>query len=372
MPPVKISQVELRRLRLPLLEPLRASYGTETHRDVLLVRVVGPETDGIGECCAMESPRYTSEFVDGAHLVLRKFLVPQLDAHDVTSAGLGQLLAPFRGHPFARAALEGAVLDAELKLTGQSMADRFGATRSRIPAGVVVGLTDTIDDLVRRVEDHLGRGYQRVKLKIRPGWDVEPVRAVRNAFGDALPLSVDANGSYALSDTRRLQALDQYGLAFVEQPLPDDDLRGHVDLARSIGTPICLDESITSLRSALDAIERGACRAISIKPGRVGGYLEAQRIHDLCVARGIALSFGGMMETGIGRSAAIALAALPGFSLPGDLSASDRYFARDLTAPIRIEDGHLRVPTGPGNGAIVDHNFIAEITTQRESIPLSR
>ena len=369
---MKVSAIELRRVRLPLLEPFRASYGVESTRDVLLVRVIGPESDGIGECVAMSEPLYVSEFVDQAELVVRRFLIPRLDPEDVAAARLGALFEPIQGHRMAKAALEMAVLDAELKLVGQSLASRLGATRARVPAGVVVGIHASTGELLETVGRYLDLGYRRVKLKIRPGWDVGPVQAVRERFGDALSLQVDANGAYQLSDLRQLQSLDPFGLTYVEQPLPADDVRGHVELAHRLATPICLDESIVSMRSALDAIERGACQAVSIKPGRVGGLFEAVRIHDLCVSRGIAATCGGMLETGIGRSANLALAALPGFNLTGDLSASDRYFARDITLPIKLEDGSLRVPNQAGHGAVVDPGFIHEITTRRETIPLVR
>jgi O-succinylbenzoate synthase len=320
----------------------------------------------------MAAPRYTPEYVESAADVLRSFLIPLLDPDRVSAAGLAHRLAPVRGHHMAKAALESAVLDAELNLHGQSMAARFGATRSRIPAGVVVGVHDSVPALLDTVETHVEQGYRRVKLKIQPGWDLEPVRAVREKFGPSLTLVADANGAYTAGSVRQLAALDPFGLALLEQPLADDDIQGHAQLGLRLETPICLDESITSLRSALDAVERGACRAISIKPGRVGGFLEAIRIHDLCVARGIPATIGGMFETGVGRAGAIALAALPGFTIAGDLSASDRYFRRDVTTPIRLEDGHLRVPTGSGHGAIVDHDFIAEITHHRQMVPLSR
>lgn len=366
---MRLTHVELRRITLPLVTPFRTSYGVEHGRDALLVRVIGDASEGTAECVAMSRPLYTSEYVDGAQHVLRHFLIPRLASKDsVTAAGIGELLAPVRGHPMAKAALEAAVLDAELRVHHQSMSERFGAVRDRVPAGVAVGIAPSTMELLDVVGQHLTEGYRRIKLKICPGWDLEPVRAVRERYGKDVVLTADANAAYTLGDATSLARLDEYGLSFIEQPLPEDDLHGHVELGRRIRTPICLDESITSLRSAVEAVSIGACRIVSIKPGRVGGLFEAIRIHDHCRAHGIDVWCGGMLETGIGRAANLALAALPGFTLPSDLSASARYFHRDITPPFRLEDGHLRVPTGDGIGVEIDHNFIAEITTQRRMI----
>lgn len=366
-----LTHVELRRVRLPLVTPFRTSYGVEHGRDALLVRVIGPDGDGIGECVAMSEPLYTSEYVDGAQDVLRRFLIPRLGPGPITAAQVAHRLAPVRGHPMAKAALEMAVLDAELKLAHQSLASRLGAVHDRVPSGVSVGIIRSIPELLDTVGGYLAEGYVRVKLKIEPGWDVEPVRAVRERFGPDLALQVDANSAYSLADARHLARLDPFELLMIEQPLAEDDIRGHAELARLLRTPICLDESIVSARSAEDAISMGACRIVNIKPGRVGGYLEAVRIHDLCHVRGVAVWCGGMLETGIGRSANLALAALPGFTLPGDLSASARYFARDVTTPLALDHGHLRVPAGDGIGADVDHAFVAEITTHRETVAIA-
>jgi len=303
---VKLTHIELRRIELPLVAPFRTSYGTESHRDVLLVRAIGPDSEGIGECVAMGEPLYSSEFVDGAQAVIKRFLIPRLDPNHVVAALVATDLAPVRGHHMAKAALEAAVLDAELKRFGQSMADRFGGSRDRVPAGVSVGITDSIPELLETVGGYLEQGYVRIKLKIQPGWDLEPVRAVREHFGDEVPLQVDANAAYTLSDAPHLARLDPFDLLLIEQPLPEDDVPGHAELARLIRTPICLDESIVSARTAADAIARRACRVVNIKAGRVGGYFEAVKIHDLCVANGIAAWCGGMLETGIGRAANLA------------------------------------------------------------------
>jgi O-succinylbenzoate synthase len=266
----------------------------------------------------------------------------------------------------AKAAVEMAVLDLELRSTGTSFARFLGAVRDRVPSGVSVGIMDSVPRLVDAVGGYLDQGYQRIKLKIEPGWDLEPVRAVREAFGDEVLLQVDANAAYALADAPRLAGLDAFGLLLLEQPLPEEDIVGHAQLAAEVETPICLDESLVSASGTADAIELGACEIANIKPGRVGGYLEAVRIHDLCLAKGIPVWCGGMLETGIGRAANAALAALPGFTLPGDISASTRFSARDIVHdPITITDGHVTVPTTPGLGFDLDTDFLDSVTTSR-------
>jgi O-succinylbenzoate synthase len=368
---VKFSGFELRRLELPLVAPFRTSFGTEHHRDVLLVRALGADgAEGWGECVAGISPGYSAEYVDGAHEVIRRFLLPALAPHAELDATLVEhALATVKGHPMAKAAVQTAVLDAQLRTAGLPLSTYLGAVRPTVAAGVSVGIMDSIPELLDAVDGYLAAGYVRIKLKIEPGWDVAPVRAVRERFGDIL-LQVDANTAYTLADARLLAQLDPFELLLMEQPLPEDDVRGHAALARLVRTPICLDESITSARAAADAIALGAAAIVNIKPGRVGGYLEARRIHDVCVANGVPVWAGGMLETGIGRAANVALAALPGFTLPGDTSASDRYFARDITAPFVLEDGALRVPTGPGIGVTPDADELARVTTSVEHVTL--
>jgi len=268
----------------------------------------------------------------------------------------------------AKAAVELAVTDAYLRTSGESFATFLGAARARVAAGVSVGIMDDVPQLLDAVAGYLDQGYVRIKLKIEPGWDVAPVRAVRERFGDDMLLQVDANAAYTLADAGTLAKLDEFGLLLLEQPLPEDDLRQHAELARIVRTPICLDESIVSAAAAADAIAMGAARVINIKPGRVGGYLEARRIHDVCVANGIAAWCGGMLETGVGRAANVALAALPGCVLPGDTSASDRYYARDITDPFVLDDGHLHVPAGPGLGVEPRADVLDELTTSSEWI----
>ncbi|NRQ36357.1 o-succinylbenzoate synthase [Nonomuraea sp. NN258] len=354
---------------MPLVSPFRTSFGTETARDVLLVRVVTPEAEGWGECVAMSEPLYSSEYVDGAAEVIKRFLLPALTrplgANDVARA-----LEPIKGHRMAKAAVETAVLDAQLRAAGESFGRFLGAARDRVPCGVSVGIMDSIPQLLDAVAGYLDEGYLRIKLKIEPGWDLAPVRAVRERFGDDVLLQVDANAAYTLTDARHLAGLDDLGLLLIEQPLANDDLVQHAKLAKQLRTPICLDESIESAEHAAAAIALGSCSIVNIKPGRVGGYLEARRIHDLCRANGIAVWCGGMLETGLGRAANVALAALPGFTLPGDTSGSRRYYATDITEPFELNDGHLAVPAGPGLGVEPIPSILDEVTTATEWITL--
>ncbi len=369
---MKIDHVELLRLALPLVSPFRTSFGTSTSRELLLLRVVTPEAEGWAECVAMDGPLYSSEYVDGAAHVLRHHLVPRLaGAAGLTAARVESALRPVKGHRMAKAALETAVLDAELRAAGTSLSTHLGGVRDRVPAGVSVGIMDSVPELLDAVDGYLSEGYVRIKLKIEPGWDLAPVRAVRERFGDDVLLQVDANTGYQLGDWRLLAALDPFDLLLVEQPLEEEDLHGHAELSALIRTPVCLDESIVSARAAADAIRLGACSIVNVKPGRVGGYLESRRIHDVCVANGVPVWCGGMLETGIGRAANAALAALPGFTLPGDVSASGRYYAQDVTRPFVLEDGHLTVPTGPGIGVEPLPDVLAELVTARETLSLT-
>jgi O-succinylbenzoate synthase len=365
---MKLTGFELRRISMPLVSPFRTSFGTETTRDVLLVRAVSTDAEGWGECVAMSGPLYSSEYVDAAADVLRRFFVPALAAVD-SAVGVGPALSRFHGHRMAKAAVETAVLDAELRAENRTLARELGAVRDRVPCGVSVGIMDSIGELLDAVGGYLDQGYLRIKLKIQPGWDLEPVRAVRERFGDIL-LQVDANTAYTQADARHLARLDPFGLLLIEQPLDEEDVLGHADLARQISTPVCLDESITSARAAAAAIRLGACAVVNIKPGRVGGYLEARRIHDVCLANDIPVWCGGMLETGIGRAANIALAALPGCTLPGDTSASDRYFQTDITTPFTLDNGHLPVPTAAGIGVDPLKAELAAVTTTTEWLPL--
>ena len=341
--------IELWRGGIDLVLPFRTSFGTDTSRELLYVRAVGDENSGWGECVAGTEPNYSSEYLENCVDVVSRFLVPMLQ-HDSTAQNFIEAAAPIRGNYMSKACVEVSLLDLQLRDQKISLAKFLGATRTSVPSGVSVGIQNSLDDLVRVVGEYLAQGYVRVKLKIEPGSDIELVRRVRKEFGGDLLLQVDANAAYTVADATHLKQLDEFNLLLIEQPLPEDDLAGHVELARQIKTPICLDESITSFDTARGALDLKACSIINIKPGRVGGYLEAKKIHDLCVSRGVPVWCGGMLETGIGRAANLALAALPGFTLPGDISASARYFARDITPPFALNYGHIAVPNTVGIG----------------------
>jgi o-succinylbenzoate synthase len=354
LPPAPLELVELVRVRLPMVVPFRTSFGIQTDRDVLLVRVVTADAEGWGECVTPAAPVYSAEYTDGAADVLARHLVPGLGAGPVDAAGLGQTLAWCKGHRMAKAALEQAVLDVQLRTAGRSLASYLGATRDRVPAGVSVGIPDGgTSELLDLVAGYLDDGYLRIKAKVAPGHDVTPMSALRARFGDDLALQVDANAGYDPDDAHdvaALDGLDELGLVQMEQPFAPDRLRDHARHAARWRTPVCLDESITDPTRARDAIACGACRIVNIKPGRVGGLHEAVRIHDVCAGLDVPVWCGGMLETGVGRAGTVALAALPNMRLPGDTSASARYFAEDVTDPFVLEDGHLAVPDGPGLG----------------------
>jgi O-succinylbenzoate synthase len=359
-----IRQVELVRARIDLVSPFRTSFGTQTDRELLYVRVIDDDAEGWGECVAMSQPAYSAEYVDGCARVIERFLLPLIGPR-ATAEGFVEAARAIRGNLMAKAAVEAALLDRQLRLAGVSLAQYLGATKDRVASGVSVGIQPTIDDLIRVVAGYLDDGYLRIKLKIEPGADIEQVRAVRRAFGDDLLLQVDANAAYAVGDAEHLARLDEFNLLLIEQPLPEEDVVGHVELARALRTPICLDESITSWEVARGALDIGACSIINIKPGRVGGFIESKRIHDLCLGRGVPVWCGGMLETGVGRAANLALAALPGFTLPGDTSASNRYFVRDVTEPFILEDGHLRVPAVPGASRHPEPAILDEMVVDR-------
>lgn len=364
---IAVDAVELVRIGIPLVAPFRTSFGVQTRRDVLLVHVRTDARDGWGECVAMEEPLYSSEYVDAAQHVITNHLLPRLWAHArVAAEDVADLLAPVKGHRMAKAALEMAWLDAQLRAAGESFGEYLGATRTEVDCGVSVGIAGSVTELVDAVTTYVEAGYRRIKLKIEPGYDVEPVRAVRERVGADVPLQVDANTAYTLDDAAHLARLDEFDLLLIEQPLPEEQLLAHAKLAQQVRTPICLDESIVSAAVAEEAIDMGACSIVNIKPGRVGGYLEAKRIHDLCAARAVPVWCGGMLETGIGRAANVALAALPNFALPGDTSASDRYYEQDVTAPFVLDDGRLRVPTAPGLGVEVRRDVVDAMTTSRQ------
>ena len=363
-----IDTIRLHRVALPLIKPFRTSMAIETHRDLYLVEAITDTgISGWGECVSMDWPGYTHEYTDGAWDVTLEFLLPRLAEvrHDPNPEAVRRKLEEVKGNEMARTAVSTAVLDAWLRVEGRSLADFLGANKPAVDAGVSVGIpeNETIDELLEEVSGYVDAGYKRIKLKIQPGWDIEPIRAVRASW-PTIPLQVDANQAYQRSDVRHLQSFDEFNMLLIEQPLPEHDWVGHVEIAAACETPICLDESILSFGHTEAALDFKAADIINIKPARVGGLLESVDIHDLCLSRGVPVWCGGMLETGIGRAANVALAALPGFTLPGDTSASARYFAVDITEPFVLEDGQLRVPTGPGIGVDPIPAYLEELTSE--------
>ena len=365
----RVRAVELRVVRIPLVRPFRTSFGVEDAKECVLARVETDDAHGWGECVASPVPGYSAEFNAGALEALRSFLVPALlAAGEVTTDDLDRVFGGVRGNPMAKATLVNAVLDAELRARGVSLATHLGATSDRVACGVSIGIAATTEALLEQVAGYLGEGYRRIKLKIEPGLDVAPVRAVRAANPDIL-LSVDANAAYRLSDLDTFRALDEVGLLMIEQPLHHEDLVEHARLQSSIETDLCLDESIRSAADARAALDLAACRIVNIKQGRVGGLPEAVRVHDVARSAGTPVWCGGMLETGIGRATNLALAALPGFTLPGDTSASRRYFHEDLTEPFELApDGTMAVPAGPGIGVEPLPGRLAATTVHVERI----
>jgi O-succinylbenzoate synthase len=359
--------MELRTVGLPLIRPFRTSFGSESEKTCILVRVETDGAEGWGECVAGIDPGYSEEFNEEVWITIREFLGPALlRAGDIEIEDLDGVLAPVRGHPMAKATVIGGVVDAELRSSGTSMASFLGAARHRVECGVSVGITPTTEELLEQVQGYLDEGYRRIKLKIEPGLDVERVEAVRAAHRDIL-LSVDANAAYRLEDVEVFRRLDDCELLMVEQPLHHDDLVEHAELQRRIRSDVCLDESIRSAARAKAALQLGSCRIINIKQGRVGGVLEARRIHDIAREASVPVWCGGMLETGIGRALNLALAAMPGFTLPGDTSASKRYFAEDLTEPFEMAaDGTMAVPSSPGIGVAPLPDRLDACTTRSE------
>lgn len=347
----RVRSIELRLVAIPLVRPFRTSFGEMRTKECILARVETDEGHGWGECVAGATPDFSEEWNEGVWRVIEDFLAPALlDVGETSPADIEGLLDHVRGHPMAKATLMNAFLDATLRAEGRSLASFLGADRDRVACGVSVGIAPTTGALIEQVDAYLEEGYGRIKLKIEPGTDVERVRAVRAAHPDVL-LSVDANAAYTLADTGLLARLDAFDLLMLEQPLHHDDLLDHAKLQGRIRTAVCLDESIRSAARAAAAIELGACRIVNVKQGRVGGVLEARRVHDVCAAQDVPVWCGGMLETGIGRATNLALAAMPNFTLPGDTSASRRYFAEDLTDPFELApDGTMGVPPGPGIG----------------------
>lgn len=365
---MKIEAVELHHISMQLQAPFETSFGVEQERQCVVVCVRAGGLEGWGECVAGQFPGYSYETSETAWSILSEFLVPQVLGTQIPNPrDLGAAFAPVRGHPLAKAGLELAGWDLAVKAEGISLAEHLGGECQSVPVGVSIGIQPSVDQLIEAVGDFVAQGYRRLKLKIKPGHDLESVAAVRRRF-PVLPLQVDANAAYDSNDPAPLLALDGHSLLMVEQPFAKQDLMGHIRLAERLDTPVCLDESIGSALEAGQAVELGACQVVNIKPGRVGGLSEAIRIHDLCFAQDVPVWCGGMLETGIGRAANLALATLPGFSLPGDISASDRYYAEAIAWP-RFElnpDSTIEVPSGIGLGIEVDRTALGRFTLRKQ------
>ncbi len=341
---------------LTLRRPFVTSFGEERQKRALLLRLAGDGVEGWGECVAGNGPWFSAETVSTTQHVIRSYVVPLLkETGWPEPRELGHRLAPIRGHPMAKAAVESALWDFTCRAQGVPLHTALGGVRGEVEGGVSLGIEKSVDALLEQVDACVEQGYRRVKLKVKPGWDVDVVAAVRERHSD-IPLSVDANAAYTLEDVEHLRKLDAFGLTMIEQPLVFDDLVAHAQLARRLRTPLCLDESICSPHRAWEALTLEACKVINIKQGRVGGVTAAVAVHDLARDRGIPVWCGGMLETGLGRALNVALATLPGFTLPGDLSATARYWDEDLAYPhFRLtERGTLSVPQGAGLGVQVD------------------
>ena len=349
---MRIDRLELRLLRLPLVHFFETSFGRIYDKHFILVKLEGEGHVGFGECVAESDPYYSSETNETCWHIISEFLAPRvLGVSFDHPRAVFPAFAAVRGHNMAKAAVEMAAWDLHARQQGLPLSRVLGGDRTEIVSGVSIGIQDSLDQLVEKVDRELSAGYRRIKIKIKPGWDVDAVERVRSRFG-AIPLMADANAAYTLADAAHLARLDAFDLMMIEQPLEYDDLRDHARLQEQLRTPICLDESIHSVRLASEAIAMKACRIINIKPGRVGGHRESIRLHDLCQANGIPVWHGGMLESGFGRAHNIHLSTLANFSLPGDVAASKRYFNPDLIdPPIEVSpQGTIPVPTAPGIG----------------------
>jgi len=365
---MRIERAEIRAVELPLVFPFETSFGREETKACVLVRLFADGLEGWGEVPAASAPLYNEETVGTAWHVLEAFILPLLRGRELAHPGeFPPLVRHLRRHHMAKAGVEAALWDLHAQAHRISLAEALGGTRRRIEVGVSLGIEPEVDLLLRRIEEFLGRGYRRIKVKIKPGWDVQVVRRIRQAFGP-IRLQVDANSAYTLEHAPVLRELDACDLLMIEQPLGEDDIVDHARLAAQLRTPICLDESIVSPGDARKAIELGACRIINIKAARLSGLTAAVATHDLCQQRGVPVWCGGLLETGIGRAANLALASLPNFTLPADLSASDRYFPEDvIDPPVTLNaDGTVSVPSGPGLGFRVRVDRVEAHTVRAE------
>jgi O-succinylbenzoate synthase len=372
---VKIAHIELREIRLPLIHFFETSFGRTTERRILLVRVRDTDgAEGWGECTAGEGPFYSEEWAESAWTVIETFLAPMTVGHEVESAAqVGELTKAVRGHRMAKASIETACWDLEARRAGVPLWKHLGGTRTEIASGVSIGIQDSPEQLIEKIAREVEAGYQRIKIKIKPGWDRNIVERVRASFPE-IPLMVDANSAYTLADVPLFQSLDKFNLMMAEQPLAHDDMVDHAELQRQIKTPVCLDESVRSAADARKAIEMGACRIINVKLGRVGGHSEARRVEQAARERGIPIWCGGMLESGIGRAHNIAMSTLAGFTLPGDVSASARYWEEDIVEPPIVVSvrGTITPPDKPGIGFEIQEKRIDALTVRRESFDAAR
>ena len=366
-----IEQVELRIVRLPLVRPFQTSSSRKDHLDHILVRVAAAGAVGWGECASPSDPYYCPETTETCWHILRDFLAPLVLGREWSTIDeMVGLFSRVKGNRFARAGLEMACWDLMARTRGVPLYSLLGGSRSEILSGVSLGIESHVEILLDLIARYLDEGYRRIKLKIAPGWDVEVVRRVRDRY-PAIPLQVDANSAYTLEDLPAMKTLDEFGLILIEQPLADDDIVDHARLQESLKTPICLDESIHSVADARKALDLGACRIINIKVSRLGGLLEARRVHDHCYARGVPVWCGGMHEFGFGRAANVAIASLPGFTIPGDVSGFDKYYAEDIAVPpILAHQGAIAVSSNPGLGVEPDEARIRARTTRELSLSL--
>jgi O-succinylbenzoate synthase len=367
---MRIQEITVRELPMKLVTPFETSVEVTDVRRVVLLEAHVDGVIGWGECVVGEVPSYSPETTDTAWHMLRDHLWPLVRGKEIASAAhVWAMLEPVRGNNMAKAGLEAALWDAQAKLEDISLAKLLGGTRAEISSGVSIGIKATLEELVAAVRVELEAGYQRIKIKIKPGKDVEQVKVLRREF-PSIKLMVDANSAYTMADLPLLKQLDAFHLMMIEQPLGWDDLYGHMQVQKQLATPICLDECIHTEEQARAAIELGACRIINIKMGRVGGFTVARRIHNLCQQNGIPVWCGGMLESGIGRAHNIALSALPGCTLPGDVAASRRYWTEDIISPeVTVSElGTIRVPTGPGIGFAPKRDLIERLTVRRERL----
>lgn len=366
---MRIESIELRHIKMELVSPFVTSMGTEYDEEHILVRVDGDGVTGWGESVAEGTPFYSYETVQTAWHILKDFLIPSILGKDLKNVAEAiDLNAKVRGHMMAKAGLEAALWDAFAKTQNVSLSKMLGGTREKVDVGVSIGIQSSVPELIKKVEGYLAEGYKRIKIKISPGFDMQFVEALRKEFPGLL-LQVDANSAYTLDDINLFKKMDEYNLSLIEQPLGYEDIFDHSKLQRELKTPICLDESIHSLDDTRAAIELDSCRIINIKPGRVGGFTESKLIHDYCASMNIPVWHGGMLESGIGRAGNVALASLPNFTLPGDISASKRYYKEDIVEPEFTvnPDGTMDVPTGPGIGVAVNMKMLDKVTVYKET-----